>query len=223
MVMVVIARDSLLFIMVWEIMALSAYFTATVEDDKAEVRRAGWIYLVATHIGTMILLAMFFIWHRETGTFSLDITGLIPSQTAGLIFVLSVVGFGFKAGLMPLHVWLPEAHANAPSHVSAVMSGVMLKMGIYGILRMASLFTFCEPWWGTLLLTAGSITALFGITFAIGQRDLKRVLAYSSIENIGIITMGTGIAMLGKALGLPVLILLGLGGAPVPYLESRNF
>ncbi len=213
MAMVVIARDSLLFIMVWEIMALSAYFAATVEDDKAEVRRAGWIYLVATHTGTMILMAMFLIWYRVSGTFSLTVTDLIPAETAGLIFVLSVAGFGFKAGLMPLHVWLPGAHANAPSHVSAVMSGVMLKMGIYGILRITSLFTFCEPWWGTLLLTAGSITALLGITFAIGQRDLKRILAYSSIENIGIITMGIGIAMLGKAFGLPALILLGLGGA----------
>ena len=213
MAMVVIARDSVLFLIVWEVMALSAWFTSAVENEKEEVRKAGWVYLVATHMGTLTLLAMFAFFHYQTGSFSLELTSALSASAAGLVFVLAVIGFGFKAGLMPLHVWLPGAHANAPSHVSAVMSGVMLKMGIYGILRIASLFVSCEPWWGTLLLIVGCITALFGIAFAMGQRDIKRALAYSSIENIGIIAMGIGIALLGKAFKAPVLTLLGLGGA----------
>ena len=223
MAMVVIARDGLLFLIVWEIMALSAYFTASVEDDKTEVCRAGWIYLVATHTGTLVLLAMFAIWHKTTGSFSLNPAFAVSSETAGLIFVLSLIGFGFKAGIMPLHVWLPGAHANAPSHVSAVMSGVMLKMGIYGILRITSLFKTCEPWWGIVLLLAGSTSALFGIAFAMGQRDLKKVLAYSSIENIGIITMGIGIALLGKSSRNQAMTLLGLGGALFHVLNHGIF
>ena len=213
MAMVVIARDSVLFLLVWEIMALSAWFAASVEGEKSEVRKAGWIYLVATHMGTLTLLAMFALWHKATGTFSLELAASVPAGTAGIIFALSVIGFGFKAGLMPLHVWLPGAHANAPSHVSAVMSGVMLKMGIYGIVRMASLFASCKPWWGAALLAVGCVSALFGIAFAMGQRDIKRILAYSSIENIGIVAMGIGLALLGKSFGSPALVLLGLGGA----------
>lgn len=213
MAMVTISRDAVLFLIVWEIMALSAWFAASVESEKEEVRKAGWVYLVATHIGTLTLLAMFALWHKATGSFSLDLTDSVPMGTAGLIFSLAVIGFGFKAGLMPLHVWLPGAHANAPSHVSAVMSGVMLKMGVYGIIRMASLFVSCEPWWGAMLLAVGCVSALFGIAFAIGQRDIKRILAYSSIENVGIIAMGVGVALLGKAYGSPVLVILGLGGA----------
>lgn len=213
MAMVTIARDAVLFLIVWEVMALSAWFAASVESEKEEVRKAGWVYLVATHIGTLTLLAMFALWRNATGSFSLDLTGSVTAGTAGLIFVLAVIGFGFKAGLMPLHVWLPGAHANAPSHVSAVMSGVMLKMGVYGIIRMASLFVTCEPWWGAMLLVVGCVSALFGIAFAMGQRDIKRILAYSSIENIGIVTMGVAVALLGKAYGVPSLVLLGLGGA----------
>ena len=140
MALVVIARDGLLFLIAWEVMALAAYFAATVEDDKPDVRRAGWIYLIATHMGTLCLLAMFAYWRFVTGSFLLE-SGLaaVPAEAANVLFLLALVGFGFKAGLMPLHVWLPGAHANAPSHVSAVMSGVMLKMGVYGMVRMCAL------------------------------------------------------------------------------------
>jgi hydrogenase-4 component B len=213
MVMVVIARDAALFLIAWEIMALSAYFAATAEDDKSEVRKAGWIYLVATHIGTLILIAMFGFWRGATGSFALDAAQGLPLQTASIAFVLALLGFGFKAGLMPLHVWLPGAHANAPSHVSAVMSGVMLKMGIYGIVRMSGLLGPGEPWWGIALLAAGAFSAVFGIAFASGQRDMKRLLAYSSIENLGIVAMGIGLALLGRACGRPELVLLGMAGA----------
>ncbi|MFA6505213.1 MAG: proton-conducting transporter membrane subunit [Treponemataceae bacterium] len=211
--LVSIARDGVLFLIAWEIMALAAFFAATVEEENPEVRYAGWVYLIATHIGTLCLFAMFALWERGTGSFALEaaVSGTVPA--AGAIFVLAVIGFGFKAGLMPLHVWLPGAHANAPSHVSAVMSGVMLKMGIYGILRMTSLLPVTAPWWGGTLLAVGAITGLAGIAFAIGQTDLKRLLAYSSIENIGVITMGIGLALLGRGAGRWEWILLGLGGA----------
>ncbi len=213
MALVVIARDGVLFLVAWELMAIAAYFAATAEDDKPEVRRAGWIYLIATHIGTLCLLALFAYWRYLTGSFFLEPGRVIPAEEASAMFVLALVGFGFKAGLMPLHVWLPGAHANAPSHVSAVMSGVMLKMGVYGIVRLTALLTSGAAWWGPAVLAVGAFTSVAGIAFAIGQRDLKRLLAYSSIENVGIIAMGLGLALIGRFQGCAAWVLLGLGGA----------
>lgn len=213
MALVVIARDGLLFLIAWEVMAIAAYFAAAAEDDKPEVRKAGWIYLIATHIGTLCLFAMFASWRHVTGSLLLETGHAFTSEEAGTVFLLALIGFGFKAGLMPLHVWLPGAHANAPSHVSAVMSGVMLKMGVYGIVRMTALLPATELWWGSLMLAVGAFTSVAGIAFAIGQRDLKRLLAYSSIENIGIIAMGLGLALIGRFQDQPAWVLLGLGGA----------
>ncbi len=203
----------MLFLIAWEAMAMAAYFAATAEDDNPEVRRAGWVYLVATHVGTLCLIATFVLWRHATDSFALQPVQKISTELAGVIFVLAVIGFGFKAGMMPLHIWLPGAHANAPSHVSAVMSGVMLKMGIYGIVRMTALLPVTSMWWGYTLLTLGIITGVAGIAFAIGQNDLKRLLAYSSIENIGIIVIGLGLALLGRSQNRPEWVLLGLGGA----------
>jgi hydrogenase-4 component B len=213
MALVVIARDGVLFLIAWEAMALSAYFAATAEDDNPDVRHAGWVYLVATHAGTLCLIAMFALWRHATQSFSLQPTQEISADLAGVIFALSFIGFGFKAGIMPMHVWLPGAHANAPSHVSAVMSGVMLKMGIYGIIRMTSLLPVTSTQWGFIMLSAGIITGVAGIAFAIGQQDIKRLLAYSSIENIGIIIIGIGLALLGRSQNRPDWVMLGLGGA----------
>ncbi|MDX9792405.1 MAG: proton-conducting transporter membrane subunit [Kiritimatiellia bacterium] len=213
MALVVIARDGVLFLIAWEAMALAAYFAATVEDDRKEVRRAGWIYLVATHAGTLCLLAFFAGWRHATGSFMLEAAPGMPVAAAAPLFLLALVGFGFKAGLMPAHVWLPGAHANAPSHVSAVMSGVMLKMGIYGIVRAVSLLPVGEVWWGGLLLAVGAVSCVGGIAFAIGQRDIKRLLAYSSIENVGIIALGLGLALTGRASGRDDWVVLGLCGA----------
>jgi len=216
MALVTLSRDGVLFLIAWEVMAVAAYFAATVEEDNADVRQAGWVYLVATHVGTLCLWAMFAIWNRAAGSFALEPSPAaqsVPMEVAGTIFVLAVIGFGFKAGLMPLHVWLPGAHANAPSHVSAVMSGVMLKMGIYGIVRMTALLPTGAEWWGGTLLAVGAITGLAGIAFAIGQHDLKRLLAYSSIENMGIIAMGLGLALLGRSLNRTEWVVLGLGAA----------
>ncbi len=213
MALVVVARDGVLLLIVWEVMALAAYFAATVEEDNPEVRRAGWVYLVATHVGTLALIAMFALWRLGTGSFALTPAAALSPGVGGALFGLALLGFGFKAGLMPLHVWLPGAHANAPSHVSAVMSGVMLKMGIYGMVRMTALLPHPQLWWGGVLLGVGAFTGVVGIAYAIGQHDLKRLLAYSSIENIGIIAMGLGLALLGRCQGRLDWVLLGLGGA----------
>ncbi len=215
MALVVIAHDAVLFLVAWEIMALAAYFAATAENDDPAVQRAGWIYLVATHAGTLCLFALFALLRHVSGSFAFEPLAALSVSPAFLtaLFLLAVIGFGFKAGLMPLHVWLPEAHANAPSHVSAVMSGVMLKMGVYGIVRIVALLPDPPVWWGGTLLGLGTLTGVVGIAFAIGQKDLKRTLAYSSIENIGIIAMGLGLALMGRSFGRMDWVALGLGGA----------
>ena len=213
MAAVTIARDGVLFLLAWEVMALSAWLAAATEEDDPQVRRAGWIFLVAAHAGVLLLFALFTLWRHATGSFDLEPVANIPASTATALFLLAVAGFGSKAGLMPLHVWLPGAHANAPSHVSAVMSGVMLNIGVYGIVRVTGLLPAGPVWWGGALLAAGCVSAVVGIAYAIGQRDIKRLLAYSSIENMGIVVMGLGLALLGRSLQRPDWVLLGLGAA----------
>lgn len=206
------ARDAVLFLCAWEAMALSAFFLVAAEDEIAEVRDAAWIYLVATHAGTLLLMGAFAVLRVGTGSFSLlDAADLGPGA-AGAVFLLALGGFGLKAGLMPLHVWLPGAHANAPSHVSTLMSGVVIKMGIYGILRVTGLLPVPPAWWGWAVLGLGAVSAVLGVAYALGQHDLKRLLAYHSVENIGIIALGVGLALLGRSAGRPEWVVLGLGG-----------
>ncbi len=211
--LLLVAGNAVLFLVGWETMALAAFVCVTTEDRLEAVRRAGYVYLVATRIGTLALFAMFAILHQATGSwaFAAPASALGP-QAATAVFVLALVGFGTKAGLMPLHVWLPGAHASAPSHVSALMSGVLIKTGIYGLVRVCSFFEQPPLGWGVTLLAVGAVSGVLGVAFAIGQHDLKRLLAYHSVENIGIITMGLGVAMLGRAIGSPVLVALGLAG-----------
>lgn len=225
MALLIIARNSVFFLMAWEIMALSAYFAFTVENEQPEVRKAGMLYLVCTHAGTMALFVMFILLRNMTGSFQLaPAAALSPlAPGAAVIFFAAIFGFGMKAGLMPLHIWLPAAHANGPSHVSAMMSGVMLKMGIYGIVRVISLFSPLPLWWGIVLLGLGIVSGVAGIACAIGQNDVKRLLAYSSIENIGIITMGIGVACIGQSVGNQPLVLLGMGGALLHILNHSLF
>jgi hydrogenase-4 component B len=223
MALVVIANDSILFLIAWETMALAAFFAATVEDDNTHVRQAGWVYLIATHIGTLCLFAMFVLWCQYTGSFELNPVHGIASGAGSVLFILALIGFGFKAGIMPLHVWLPGAHANAPSHVSALMSGVMLKMGIYGIVRMTFLMPTTDIWWGSVLLIVGIISGIAGIVFAMGQHDIKRLLAYSSIENIGIICIALGLALLGRHQGRIDWMYLGMGGALLHVINHGFF
>ena len=210
MAMVVIARNGVLFLMAWEVMALASFFLVTFEDDHEQVREAGWVYLVATHLGTAFLLVLFILLGQEQG--SLDFDQFSASAGADMLFLLAVIGFGAKAGFMPLHVWLPEAHPAAPTHVSALMSGVMIKTGIYGLVRI---LTFLGPpplWWGWLLCGIGLSSGILGLLFALAQRDLKRVLAYSSVENIGVITLGLGLWLIGISTGALTLALCGLAG-----------
>ncbi len=214
------------FLMAWEVMALSAYFLIVFEHDQVEVRRAGMVYLVLTHIGTLALLAMFLVWGRSSS--DLSFAHLTPAAARLLgggapILLLAVVGFGIKAGLFPFHFWLPGAHASAPSHVSALLSGVMLKTGVYGLLRVLALFGPPPGWWAWTLLLLGLASAVLGILWALTQRDLKRALAYSSVDNIGIILMGMGLGALGSAYHHPVLALLGFTAALLHVMNHALF
>ena len=213
--LVVVAHDSLFFLFSWEVMALSAFLLVTTEDEKKETRQAGWVYFVATHFSTLFLFAFFAFLHQAKGSF--EITpfnpGEISASGADGLFLLALLAFGLKAGLFPFHVWLPSAHANAPTHVSAFLSGVLLKVGIYGLVRVCWLFTNPTLWWGTLLIVLGIFSSVLGVAFALGQHDLKRLLAYHSVENIGIIFLGLGLALIGKSMGRNDLVLLGMAGA----------
>jgi hydrogenase-4 component B len=211
MALVLAARNAVLFLVGWEAMALASFFLVTWEDDDADARDAGWTYMVASHLGTAWLLALFVLLGHGAG--ALDFDRFTPAAGAGLLFVMALVGFGTKAGLMPLHVWLPEAHPAAPSHVSALMSGVMITTGIYGLLRT---LTFIEPlpgWAGWLLVAVGSTSAVVGVLLALAQHDLKRLLAYSTVENAGIIALAIGLALVGLHAGSSSLTVLGLAGA----------
>ncbi len=213
--LLVVARNGVFFLMAWEVMALSAFFAVTTEGEKKDVQEAGWVYFAATHVSTLLLFAFFALFHAASGSFELKpfAPGAVSSEQASGLFLLALGGFGLKAGLYPLHFWLPPAHASAPSHVSALMSGVLIKMGVYGIVRVLWLFPDPPLWWGEILLVLGGISGVLGVLFAIGQHDLKRLLAYHSIENIGIIFMGLGLASAGRTLGRADWVALGLAGA----------
>ena len=213
MIGVVVAAHALVLLVSWEIMALSAFVLVATDDDAPEVRSAAWVYLVATHLGTLALIAGFSVLSAHTGTLALTpavgLTGADLTPVALLLFL----GFGLKAGVVPLHVWLPGAHASAPSHVSAVMSGVVLKMGAYGLMRSASLLPDLPAEAGATLLALGALGAVLGAALAAVQSDLKRLLAYSSVDNLAIVLMGLGLALYGRAEGAPDLVTLGLAGA----------
>jgi hydrogenase-4 component B len=225
MALVVVARNGVLFLTAWEVMALAAFFLVTTEDDQQPAREAGWIYLVATHIATLALFALFAFWYKASETFALVPLGE-GAATPGLltaIFALALLGFGVKAGIMPLHVWLPSSHAIAPSHVSAIMSGVIIKMGVYGLFRITSLLPRPPLEWGGIVLALGIVSGILGVAFAIGQHDLKRLLAYHSIENIGIIVIGLGLALLGRSLGRADLVVLGAAGGLLHVWNHATF
>jgi hydrogenase-4 component B len=211
---VVIAADAIAFLIAWEIMALAAFLLVTTEDERGEVRQAGWVYLVSTHASVLVLIALFGLLWADTGSLELRplASGAPAPAGTGALFLLALLGFGLKAGIVPLHFWLPAAHANAPSHVSALLSGVVLKMGVYGLLRTLTLLPAPPPSVGVLLLALGAGSALYGVLFALGQHDLKRLLAYHSVENVGIIVMGLGLALIGVSTQQPAWAALGLAG-----------
>ena len=215
MSLLVVARDAVLFLMAFEVMTLAVFFLVTTEDEKREVRDAGWVYLAASHFSFILLLGLFTSFRMVSGTFDLNAgaTETAGAWTRSALFLATLVAFGVKAGVMPLHVWLPAAHANAPSHVSAVLSGVVIKTGVYAIMRVLTMLSDPPLVWGVLLLVLGATSGVAGVAFAIGQHDLKRLLAYHSIENIGIIVMGLGLAVVGQWAHQPLLVILGFGAA----------
>ncbi len=195
---VLIVSNGLHFLIAWELFTLSAYFLITLDRRRPEVRAAGWLYLGASHAATLALFAFFTLLAARTGSWELG----PMQQTAGLapLFWLALFGFGMKAGLFPLHIWLPSAHANAPSHVSAILSGVTIKMGIYGLVRFSGWLPMpTGASWVVVIL--GVVSAVLGVAFALGQHDLKRLLAYHSVENIGIILIGFGFALVAVEQG----------------------
>jgi len=213
MALVLIADDALVFMIGWELMALASYFLVTTDHHEASNRTAGFMYLLIAHLGALCLLFCFGALQNWRGdyTFSAMREAHLPGAMNTFAFVLALVGFGAKAGLLPLHIWLPEAHPAAPSPVSALMSAVMLKTAIYGLLRVIfGLFDTQLWWWGALVLALGLATALFGVLFAAVQSDIKRLLAYSSIENIGLIAAALGLTILFKAFDMPSLAALSL-------------
>lgn len=230
------ARDAVFFVLAWEVISLSPFFLIEFDDNEAHVRQASWIYLIAAHVGAIFLLALFALLWQQAGSTSFAAfsqwadasyrTQAQISQLAALppaapilpsvLFVLALLGFGAKSGLAPLHVWLPEAHPVAPSHVSAILSGCMINVGVYGFIRCLD---FLGPlhaapaWWGWALLVVGLSTGIVGIFKASAQSNIKRLLAYSSVENMGLIFMGLGAALVGAKAGNAWICILGFGGA----------
>jgi hydrogenase-4 component B len=198
MAFVLTMSNGLHFLIAWEVFAVAGYFLITLESQRPEVRKAGWLYLAASHVGTLGLFGFFALLAARTGTWDL---GPLREQ-AGLapLCWLVLAGFGVKAGFLPLHIWLPSAHANAPSHVSAVLSGVALKMGVYGIVRFSGWLPVPEAA-GWVVIGLGALSAVLGSAFAFAQTDYKRLLAYCSVENIGVILVGLGAALLARAHG----------------------
>jgi hydrogenase-4 component B len=226
MAFVILADDAYFFMVAWETMALSSYFLVTSQHRIPEIRRAGFLYLLIAHVGALCILLGFGVMQGGRWQFTFDAmrNASLPQLWASAAFLLALFGFGSKAGLVPLHVWLPEAHPAAPSPVSAMMSGLMLSTAVYGMLRVTfDLLHIRYWWWGVVLLGVGLFSALFGAIFAAVQTDMKRLLAYSSIENIGIIFTGIGLAVLFDASRLPLFAALALSAALIHTLNHSIF
>jgi hydrogenase-4 component B len=222
------AANAFFFLSAWEVMAVSSFCLVVFEHEKAETRRAALVYIIMSHAGTVMMLTAFLLLAAAAGrtdfaAFHL-LASTLPPGEQGAIFLLFFAGFGVKAGIVPLHIWLPDAHPVAPSNVSALMSGIVIKCGIYGMARV--FFDFYGPpplWCGTVVLAVGVVTALVGVLYALQEHDLKRLLAYHSVENIGIIVMGFGAALMFRTLGHPNLAAIALVGALYHTLNHAIF
>jgi len=215
---VALAGDAFTFLVAWETMSLASFALVLADHRRPEVRRAGWVYLVMTHTATAFITAAFLLLARHSGSLAFSdwatSASTLDPTSALLVFAFGLIGFGTKAGMVPLHVWLPRAHPVAASAVSALMSGLMIKLGIYGLVRVG--FEWLAPgppWWGSLVIVLGAVSACLGVLYALMQHDLKRLLAYHSVENIGIILLGLGVALAARSGGAQPLVVLGLGAA----------
>jgi hydrogenase-4 component B len=223
MVMVTAAADFFSLIFSWEIMSLSSFFLVLYEYEKPENRKAGVFYLVMTQLSTVFLMMGAFLYYFHTGTLAIGAAPGLSAGNAGLIFSAFFIGFGTKAGLIPLHKWLPHAHAAVPSNISALMSGVMIKVAIYGLARLILSVLTPELWWGMAMLVTGIISAVLGVMYALKEHDLKKLLAYHSIENIGIIVVGLGLYVIFHVYKLDNLASLCLAGALFHTLNHALF
>jgi len=228
MLLVLGAANLFAFLLAWELMALaSAALVFGPRPDGAE-SSAGYLYLALTHIATAAIAVAFGVLASAAGTTAFaafpDAARAMPGLERDLLFLLFLVGFGTKAGLVPLHVWLPEAHPVAPSHISALMSGVMVTTGIYGLLRFVVTGLGAGPtWWGVVVLTIGLLSAVLGALYALAERDLKRLLAFSTIENMGLVLLGVGVAMIGRSTGYVALMTIGIAAALLQLLNHALF
>lgn len=224
MVLLFISSNAVLFMTAWEMMATSSFLLVIYEHHKGQTRHAAYIYLLAGAAGALFLLMMFALLSIKSGGHLLFSDFSRPDDfTAALIFICAIIGFGLKAGIVPFHIWLPEAHPAAPSHVSAVMSAIMIKAGIYGIIRVMS---FISPWelsWGYTLIILGVVSLLIGALFACAQSNIKRMLAFSSIENIGIITLAFGIGVTAVAAGFPTVAAFAFAGTFIHIFNHALF
>src|ERR1017187_210231 len=223
-----VADNIWLFLIAWELMALTAYCLVSFEHEKPETRDAGVLYFIMSHIDAGCIILGFLLLFQASGDYSFaslhDIGAQMPSGKRDEAFVLFLLGFGIKAGIVPLHIWLPVAHPVAPSNVSALMSGVLIKTGIYGLTRVC--FDFLGPprlGWGVTILAVGTVSAVLGVLYALMGHDLKRLLAYHSIENIGIILMGLGAALIFRVAGHPMLAAVALVAAMFHTLNHAIF
>lgn len=228
MVGVVLAHNGFTFLVMWEMMSLISFFLVIYEHERKEVRQSGMLYVIMTHIATGFIIIAFLVLFLHSG--SLDFSILHEWQnkwsmgTKNLIFILMLIGFGTKAGLVPIHIWLPQAHPVAPSHISALMSAVMIKTAIYGLIRVVYGFLGVSSiWWGVTVLIVGMITAIYGILYGVVQQDMKRFLAYSSVENIGLIFMGLGVSFIFAELNMQVLAVFSLLAALYHTLNHAFF
>ena len=221
MVLVVASSTMFSFLFFWEIMALSSFLLVMMEFEKKETQKAGIFYFVMTHLSTLFLLFSFLFIYSVTGTFNIQQIQANP-VVVSVAFVFLFLAFGIKAGIIPFHKWLPYAHPASPSNISALMSGVMIKVAIYGLIRFVLLMPM-QMWWGMLILAAGTTSAVLGVIYALKEHDIKRLLAYHSIENIGIILIGFGLYIIFSLSGLQAIALLALAGALFHTLNHALF
>ncbi len=228
MMLVVSSSNAMFFLIVWETMSLTSYFLVVFENREKNNIKAGSLYFIMTHIGTAFIMLAFFLLYQYTGSFDFGIIknniGNLPLFAKDAIFFLALIGFGTKAGIIPFHIWLPKAHPAAPSHVSALMSGVMIKTGIYMMIRIfMDIMPDAPIWWGVVVLIIGCVSSVLGVLYALTEHDIKKLLAYHSIENIGIILLGFGASLIFWSLDMKPLAITALIAALFHTLNHAVF